>query len=246
MLFREVKADEIECRISQVNQYGVGLLLYKDARCDQNILDETVGEFDWQRKHEVIDGRLYCSVGLYDHNKEEWVWKQDVGTESYTEKEKGQASDSFKRACFNWGIGRELYTAPNMFVYKQDLKTFEDKNGKYTCKDYFTVTKLEYSEKRRISLVEIRNEKTGGFLTFGVPKKEAENTKKIGSKKITKTKAEVLKKACEDFADMGLLPEKVLSHFGVESFDQMTEQNFVDAMAMIRIYEQKRAKDNGV
>lgn len=102
MEFRLLRADEIDCKVKTVAQWGVMLLLYKDARCDMNILDETVGPMNWQRRHELINGNLFCSVGIRDDR--EWVWKQDVGVESFTEKEKGEASDSFKRACFNWGI----------------------------------------------------------------------------------------------------------------------------------------------
>ena len=114
MIFRTLKADEIECRIGSVSQRGFTMLLYKDARCDMNILDETVGEFNWQRDHKEIKGTVYCGVGIKKEG--EWAWKWDAGSESYTEKEKGEASDSFKRACFNWGIGRELYTAPLIFI----------------------------------------------------------------------------------------------------------------------------------
>ena len=107
MEFRLLRADEIDCKIKTCSSWGVMLLLYKDARCDMNILDETVGAMNWQRAHEVINGNLFCNVGIWKDRTEgfgEWVWKQDVGVESNTEKEKGEASDSFKRACFNWGI----------------------------------------------------------------------------------------------------------------------------------------------
>lgn len=118
MIFRTLKADEIECRIGSVGQYGFTLLLYKDARCDMNILDETAMPYNWQRDHKEIKGVVYCGVGIRDTElgKDTWVWKWDAGAESYTEKEKGEASDSFKRACVNWGIGRELYTAPLIFI----------------------------------------------------------------------------------------------------------------------------------
>jgi hypothetical protein len=106
---RRLRADEIEVRAAQVKKNAKGsvyasLLLYKDARVDQRLLDETFGSMNWQRSHEIIDGRLYCTVSIWDAEKKIWVSKQDVGTESNTEKEKGQASDSFKRACFNWGM----------------------------------------------------------------------------------------------------------------------------------------------
>lgn len=114
MIFRKLKADEIECRIGSINSRGFTMLLYKDARCDMNILDETVGALNWQREH--LRDNANCIVSIWDESKEAWVSKEDTGTESYTEKEKGIASDSFKRACFNWGIGRELYTAPLIFI----------------------------------------------------------------------------------------------------------------------------------
>ena len=98
--FRTLKADEIDVRIGSCNRGGVSLLLYKDARVDMNLLDLHVGSLNWKREHHVIDGKLFCTVSIYDPDKKEWISKQDVGTESYTEKEKGQASDSFKRAGF--------------------------------------------------------------------------------------------------------------------------------------------------
>lgn len=116
MIFRTLKADEIECRIGSVSQRGFTMLLYKDARCDMNILDETLTPFGWQRRHKEIKGTVYCGVGIRENATSEWSWKWDAGAESYTEKEKGEASDSFKRACVNWGIGRELYTAPLIFI----------------------------------------------------------------------------------------------------------------------------------
>lgn len=115
MNFRPLQAGDIEVRVGGVYKSGVTFLLYKNARVDMAILDETVGEFNWQRDHKEVKGNLYCGIGIYDEKKSEWIWKWDCGVESYTEKEKGEASDSFKRAGFNWGIGRELYTAP--FIY---------------------------------------------------------------------------------------------------------------------------------
>ena len=103
---RLLRADEIECRVGMVSEKGLSLLLYKDARADMKILDETYGSTGWQRIHELIGGNLYCRVQIWDEEKQCWVSKMDVGTESYTEKEKGQASDSFKRACVSVGIGR--------------------------------------------------------------------------------------------------------------------------------------------
>lgn len=139
-MFRTLRADEIDCRISQVKKDGSGLslLLYKDARCDQNILDETVTPMKWKREH-TRDNRN-CIVSIWSEELKQWVSKEDTGTESNTEREKGLASDSFKRACFNWGIGRELYSAPFIWIKRGDF-TFKD--GK--CYDRFTVKGIGYT-----------------------------------------------------------------------------------------------------
>jgi hypothetical protein len=123
MKFRDLRANEIDVRVGQVGDGYCTLLLYKDARVDMDILDETVGEDCWQRRHYEVKGNLYCSVGIKTLDNG-WVWKDDCGTESNTEKEKGESSDSFKRACVNWGIGRELYTAP---LIKVNCKTRDKK-----------------------------------------------------------------------------------------------------------------------
>lgn len=156
MKFRKLKANEIDCRVAQVASNGaLKLLLYKDARVDQNILDETFGVYGWQRKHELIGGNLYCTVSIQNPDTKEWISKQDVGTESNTEKEKGQASDSFKRACFNLGIGRELYTAPTIWVNKSDY-TENDRGGTY---DRFIVREIGYDNDGSIDRLVIENQK---------------------------------------------------------------------------------------
>ena len=112
--FRTLRADELEVRVGSVGKNGASLLLYKDARVDMRLLDEVVGPFNWKREHSRDNAN--CTVSIYDQDKGEWVSKEDTGTRSNTEAEKGLASDSFKRACFNWGIGRELYSAPFTWV----------------------------------------------------------------------------------------------------------------------------------
>ena len=159
MKFRPLTASEIDCRVSTINGKGLTLLLYKDARVDMNILDETFGVTGWQRKHEIIGGNLYCTVSIWDAEKQQWISKQDVGVESYTEKEKGQASDSFKRACFNIGIGRELYTAPFIWIGADKFKLTQ-KNNKYTTYDKFVVSSIEIQNGVIIDLA-IVNERTG-------------------------------------------------------------------------------------
>lgn len=173
MVFRKLDAKEIECRVQSVKSNGLVLLLYKDARCDMNILDETVGVDNWQRRHEIVNGNLFCNVGIRfkrNDGSAEWVWKQDVGTESNTEKEKGQASDSFKRACFNWGIGRELYTAPFIWVNVADCNVKEFK-GKKTCNDKFVVERITY-EGNSIDGLSIKNVTTGKRVFLQKPKED--------------------------------------------------------------------------
>ena len=156
-MFRDLRADEIECRVAQANEYGVSLLLYKDARCDQNILDETVGEFGWMRSHTRDNAN--CIVSIWDEKKQQWISKEDTGTESNTEKEKGLASDSFKRACFNWGIGRELYTAPNIKIKPEDCTALKQYGDKWKCFDNFVVQKIIIENKRIVALA-IKNTKS--------------------------------------------------------------------------------------
>lgn len=168
MEFRKLKESEIECRVQSVTDKGLILLLYKDARCDMNILDETVGMMNWKRDHSLINGNLFCNVSIFDEKKSEWVHKQDVGTESNTEKEKGQASDSFKRACFNWGIGRELYTAPFIWVKASDCN-IKDNKGRKACNDKFVVEKITY-DGNVIDGLSIINQTNGKRVFIQKPK----------------------------------------------------------------------------
>ena len=156
MEFRTLRADEIDARVNTISEKGCSLLLYKDARVDMVILDETFGADHWQRKHYECKGNLFCSVGIKIGS--EWIWKDDAGSESNTEKEKGEASDSFKRACVNWGIGRELYTAPRLIWIPAGKVLIEQLKGKYTTRDRFYVEKIAYNDKRQIIGVSIRRE----------------------------------------------------------------------------------------
>ena len=161
--FRDLTRDEIECRVQSVKDNGLVLLLYKNARCDMNILDEAVGAENWQREHYECKGNLFCRVGIRCDNVKyieangdtgiapEWVWKSDCGVESNTEAQKGEASDSFKRACFNWGIGRELYTAPFTWI-PADKCNISNANGRKQCYDKFEVEKIIIENKRITAL----------------------------------------------------------------------------------------------
>ena len=174
-----MRADEIECRVGQITKDGFTLLLYKDARCDMDILDETVGADNWQRDHKEVKGNMFCGVSIWSADKNEWATKWDCGTESNTEKEKGEASDSFKRANVNWGIGRELYTSPKIKI-KGHLKEY---NGKQ-MPDFWkiSVSEIGYNERREISKLTIVGD---GKIIFGyaegkrphAPKSATEPTK---------------------------------------------------------------------
>jgi len=167
MKFRTLNADEIEVRVQQVTEKGAILLLYKDARCDMRVLDEVVGPTNWQRKHYELKGNIYASVGIKaiafeggGNDSDEWIWKDDAGAESNTEAVKGEASDSFKRACFNWGIGRELYTSPFIWVDVKNITTYKNmKTGKLGTYDKFEIEAIEYDDGV-IKALAIRNKKT--------------------------------------------------------------------------------------
>lgn len=168
--FRTLNADEIECRVGTCTDKGFSLLLYKDARVDMNLLDETVGSMNWKREHQVVNGNLYCTVSIWDEEKKEWITKQDVGTESNTEAVKGEASDAFKRACFNVGIGRELYTAP--FIWCTYLNGEQiQRNGKTTLSPSVKlyVDEIGYNKKREINKLRIKDKH--GIVRFELGKK---------------------------------------------------------------------------
>lgn len=154
-MFRLLTAGEIECRVAQTGKGQKGpwcqILIYKDARVDQKLLDEVIGPMNWKNSYEFINGSLYCTVSVWDKDKKEWISKQNVGTESNTEKEKGQASDAFKRACFNLGIGRELYTAPKDVYISLNDGEYREKDGKIYVNTRFDVSEIEYNKDRQIT-----------------------------------------------------------------------------------------------
>ena len=169
-LFRDLKAEEIDVRVATVNEKGVTLLLYKDARVDQDILDETVGPMSWQRHHSRDNAN--CIVSIYEPSTKQWVEKEDTGTESYAEKEKGLASDSFKRACFNWGIGRELYTAPFIWISADKCNITKVKD-RFTTYDKFYVEKIEITDKVITGLA-IKNQNHKRVFVYTVNKEKGE------------------------------------------------------------------------
>lgn len=165
---RTLTADEIEVRIGTKAKSGNGasLLLYKNSRVDMAILDELVGPMNWQRDHKELKGVIYCGVAI--KNEDEWIWKWDAGVESNTEPQKGEASDSFKRACVNWGIGRELYTSPFIWV---NLTAEEWNDGKPRIN--FRVSQITYNKQRAVSSLVIVDGKGNVRYSFGAAKGKA-------------------------------------------------------------------------
>ena len=219
MKFRLLNADEIDCRVSTVSEKGLSLLLYKDSRVDMNLLDETVGPMNWQRSHTRENAN--CIVSIWDSEKNQWISKEDTGTESFTEKEKGLASDSFKRACFNWGIGRELYTAPFIWVMASNVKLIE-KNGKKSTYDKFKVKSIGYSDTGIINALEIVNAQTNKVVyqmkTAAQP---------VPEKLINKAQQDqLLNLILETNSD----PAAMLTKFKVSDVAELTETQFKIAM----------------
>lgn len=154
---RELRADEIEVRVAQCSQKGVALLLYKDSRCDMRILDETFGVMGWRNSYQSIYDELFCTIEIWDAEKSQWVAKQSNGSPSNVEAEKGRASDAFKRAGFMLGIGRELYTAPFIWVPSDKCNVKQGKNGRMQCYDNFRCEKVRI-ESSQITGLSIYND----------------------------------------------------------------------------------------
>lgn len=222
MNVRLLNSSEIECRIGTINDKGCSLLLYKDARVDMRLLDETFGSMNWMRSHDIIDGNLYCTISIWDKDKSQWVSRQDVGTESFTEKEKGQASDAFKRAGFNWGIGRELYTAPFIWI-PLDKTEMETRNGKPTTRTSFSVTQIGYNDHREINMLVIADNKGKVRYSMGVtaqPKKQPTE------------KPNDLEKAYKEISDATSVEQLMKIYKKYTSLN--TNKNFTDALTAKR------------
>ncbi len=251
--FRNLRADEIEVRVQSITQYGVGLLLYKDARVDMNMLDEVVGPGNWTRKHTRDNAN--CIVGIWDEDKGMFIEKEDVGSESNVEKQKGLASDSFKRACTNWGIGRELYTAPDMFIRPENLKSHKSDGNRWSCRDRFKVAEIEYDkETNRIKYVKIRNLSNGAEITFNQDTSVIENIedRKQKMKEQTEAMEKTVSLATEGqvaeikklIQEKGVNLKDVLSRYNVIAFSDMTS---IDANKAIAALKKTKAKaDNEV
>lgn len=227
---RLLRADEIECRVGTIGEKGLSLLLYKDARADMKVLDETFGCLSWQRSHQLINGNLYCTVEIWDEEKKQWIHKQDVGTTSYAEKEKGQASDSFKRACVSVGIGRELYTAP--FIWIPAGKTFiQKKDNRFVVYDKFTVQSISYSRNREISSLVIVNQK--GETVFSMKKQNPEMDLAVSPEQIQNLNKELKR--------TGYSVNAVLSRYKLQEISQMKVTVYESLMENLKKVKSKDA-----
>lgn len=230
---RLLNANEIECRVATAGEKGVNLLLYKDARVDQKILDETFGPFGWKRSHQSIDGNLYCTVEILDKESGTWVAKQDVGTTGFAEKEKSQASDSFKRACFNWGIGRELYTAPFIWVPASKIK-LQKKGDKWFCNSYFTVKEISFNEAREISQLLIVDENQNMVYELKEKKVPEKIVTELSERQMACLKAELQR--------TGVTTETVKERYHVNKLETMSEDIYRKVMyALARTQSQQAA-----
>ncbi len=228
-MIRLLRADEIECRVSTISEKGVSLLLYKDARVDQRILDETFTPLGWQRTHQSIDGNLYCTVSIWDDAKRQWIAKQDVGTMGYTEKEKSQASDSFKRACFNIGIGRELYTAPDfIWVTADKVKIQKKGDNKFFTYDRFHVQSIEYNDQREISALVIANSWNKVVYSWIAPKATVQRPAAPG---LSKTQMNNLQK---ELSRTGVALEAVLERYHLNRPEDMDPDTYKQAMSSLK------------
>lgn len=226
--FRALRADEIEVRIGTVSEKGATLLLYQDGRCAMNILDETVGSWRWQRDHKEIKGNMYAGIGIYDPNTAQWVWKWDCGVESNTEKEKGEASDSFKRAAVNWGIGRELYTSPRIFI---NCDTEQKTGGGYRLANPYqfygvSVSAIEYDAKGNISDLRLTNSYGKEIYTMGKKTSQTEEKRAISASQSAGIK-DILAKTNSN-------TKEFLKNFGVTSVDDILASDYEKAQRLLK------------
>ena len=237
---RLLTADEIECRVNTINEKGASLLLYKDVRVDQKILDEIYGVFGWKRSHQCINGQMFCTVEIWDEEKGQWICKQDVGTESKTEQVKGLVSDSFKRACFNIGIGRELYTAPFIWIPASSMAIFQRGDGKFYTNDRFSVKEIGYGKQRQITSLAIVNSKgsTVYKLSGGAGKQEENNRKSVsgeaGQTPPLMISADQLSVLNGELQRTGIDLKKVLDRYGIVNIEEMTQDIYTKAMRSLK------------
>ena len=223
-MIRPLKADEIDVRISSIPEKGLTLVLYKNARVDQEILDEVFGPLNWQRTHVTIGGNLFCSIKVFDNERNIWIEKQDVGTAGLLEKEKSEASDSFKRAAVNWGIGRELYTLESPIWVSAGNVEILRRGEKFYCNERFSVSSIDYNENREISALTIVNGK--GQCVYQMLKKwktEKEDTLTSDQKKALYS----------ELQRTGISKTDVYRRYKVQDENEISQQLYTKMMAAL-------------
>ena len=242
MDFRTLLPEEIELRVGMATANGFSLLLYKNARVDMQLLDEVVGSLNWKREHSRDNAN--CIVSIWDDAKKEWVSKEDTGTESQTEREKGLASDSFKRACVNWGIGRELYTSPFVWISGHVEADQRARSGYKADQRYvggLKVSAIEYSDKRTVKKLVIEDANGDIAYSYGTKKKASKPKEepKAEPQLISVEHAKEIKDGLEE-TDSNV--PAFLSLFQVPSVDEMHESMYPKAMQMIEKKRQMNAQ----
>ena len=228
---RNLNPEEIECRVGIVIEQGITLLLYKNARVDQTILDEVFGIYGWQRRHNMIGNELYCILSIWDDEKQQWVQKEDVGTESDYEKAKGAASDSFKRACFNIGIGRELYSAPFIYIPINKVQV-GDKNGKKYVKDRFSVKNIHTTADKTITDLEIVNQRSETVYSYQVAQTASVQVTKPDDEKtqvqrISDGEIQIL---YAELGRTGVTMQQILNRYGIASIQELDQVTYKRAL----------------
>ena len=189
---RDLLASEIECRVGNTKKekvfdqklgkeiervVGFSLLLYKTARADMTLLDETYGANNWQCEYYQVKNTMICAISIWDEEKQQWIKKCDGGDDNFTtEQVKGECSDAFKRAGFRvLPSTRKLYNSP--FIWLQT------KDG-HSPFDRFEVKEIGYDETSVIKLV-IVNEKTKQVVySYGSTDKVSNNAPRNENKTI--------------------------------------------------------------
>lgn len=234
---RDLTPEEIEVKIASVNKTGKGLqlLLYKTARVDSQLLDETFGSMNWKCDYKEIKGNMYCGISVYNKEIKDWITKWDCGVESaFGDKEKGEASDAFKRAGFKWGIGVELYTPIFIYIFENNCQIkYDDNHKKYVCNDKFEVSKIEIKNKK-ITKLEIINKSLNDKVVFTYnanSKQTKTETPKLKDTKqentlITKEQLESLNKAIDLYKFNDTEVSKILEQFQYTTTNEIKSKDY--------------------
>ena len=228
---RNLNPEEIECRVGKITEQGITLLLYKNARVDQTILDEVFGICGWQRRHNMIGNELYCILSIWDDEKKQWVQKEDVGTESEYEKAKGAASDSFKRACFNIGIGRELYSAPFIYIPINKVRMSE-KNEKKSVKDSFSIKNIQTTSDKVITALEIVNQRSETVYSYQMLQVAAVQVTDIDSEKVQVQRISdgEIQILYAELGRTGVTMQQILKRYGISSIQELDQVTYKRAL----------------